>query len=72
MFLLVFKTSSGRNLYRVSTPAGKAGNAGKAGKMSLYSEFGGKNWKSIGFSPALTEKAGILFLSLIIFNAIIR
>ena len=39
--------------------------------MSL-SEFGLKSWKTIGFSHALAEKAGILVLGLIIINGIIR
>ena len=30
-------------------------------KMSLFSEFGWNSWKTIGFSPALTGKAGVLF-----------
>ena len=38
----------------------------------LFSEFGWKSWKTIGFSPALTGKAGILFLGLIIINGTIR
>ena len=37
-----------------------------------FSEFDWKSWKTIGFSPALPGKAGILFLGLIIINSIIR
>ena len=37
-----------------------------------FSEFGWKNWETIGFSPALAGKAGILFLGLITINNIIR
>ena len=40
--------------------------------MSLSSEFDWNSWKTIGFSPALPEKAGILFLGLIVINSIIR
>jgi len=40
--------------------------------MLLSSEFGSKSWKTVGFSPALAGKAGILFLGLIIGNSIIR
>ena len=54
-----------RNRYRVSTLAGKAGN-------EPFSEFGGKSSKTIGFSPALAGQAGILFLSLVIMNSIVR
>ena len=34
--------------------------------MGLFGEFNWKSWKTIGFSPALAGKAGILFLGLII------
>jgi len=44
----------------------------KSWKMSLFSEFDWKSWKIIGFSPALTGKAGILFLGLIIISSSIR
>jgi len=40
--------------------------------MSLFLEFAWKSWKTIGFSPALAGKAGILFLGLIMINSIIR
>jgi len=40
--------------------------------MSPFSEFGWKNWKTIGFSPVSAGKAGILFMVLIIINDIIR
>ena len=44
----------------------------KSWKMSLFSEFGQKNWKTIGLSPALAGKAGILFFGHIIINSILR
>ena len=34
-----------------------------------FPEFDLKNWRIIGFSPALAGKAGILFLCYIIFNS---
>ena len=37
-----------------------------------FSEFGWRGWKTIGFSPALAEKAGILFLDKLIINGSIR
>jgi len=37
-----------------------------------FSEFSWKSWKTIGFSPALARKAGIVFLGLEIINSIIR
>ena len=55
-------------MYKVST---LAGNAGKL-ENEPFSEFGWKSWKTINFFPALAGKAGILFLSLIIFKVIIR
>ena len=44
----------------------------KSWKMSPFSEFGWNSWKTIGFSPALAGKAGILFLGLILISGIIR
>ena len=44
------------------TPVGKAENAGKL-ENEPFSEFGCKSWKIVGFSPALTGKAGILGLT---------
>ena len=40
--------------------------------MSLFTEFGWKSWKTIGFSSALAGKTGIFFLSLVIMNGIVR
>ena len=37
-----------------------------------FSEFGWNSWKTIGFSPTLAGKGGILFLGLIVINTIIR
>ena len=37
-----------------------------------FLEFCWKSWKTIGFSPALAGKAGILFLCLLIISSIIR
>ena len=36
-----------------------------------FSEFDWKSWKTIGFSPALAGKAGMLYLGLIILDSII-
>ena len=57
----------------MSTPTGKAGNPGNASKLNLFSEFGWKSWKTIGFHPALAGKAGLSFLGLlIIIKGIVR
>jgi len=37
-----------------------------------FSESGWKSWNTIGFSPALAGKAGILFFDLIVIDCIIR
>jgi len=41
-------------------------------EIEPFSEFGWKSWKTIGFSPAVAGKAGILILGLMIINGIIR
>ena len=71
MYSSVHFCSADNDLNRASNPRRKTGNAGKL-ENELFSEFGWKTWKTIGFSPALVGKAGILALGLMIISAIIR